>query len=226
MLTPPTIAAVFDLDRTVTRAGTWTPFLLHCAPLLSPRRLWRFLKGMPTLAGYIVGKVPRAALKERMVQLWIAGAPREQVEAWSYDFAERWLRSRIRPGALAAIERHRQAGHHLVLATASFDFYARVFAQRLGFHHVIATGSVWDERGRLCAQVAGENCYGEAKLQAVKAYFEALPVSPRTVAYSDHYSDLALLRWAHEGVAVNPHPKLRKVASENSLTVVDWEIAA
>ena len=111
---------VFDLDRTITRSGTWTPFLWHCKPLTTIARLWHFVQGLPTALGYFVGRVPRSALKERMVQLWIAGAPREQVEAWSDDFVARWMRSRVRPGALKAIERHRAAGDHLVLATASF----------------------------------------------------------------------------------------------------------
>ena len=101
---------VFDLDRTITRSGTWTPFLWHCKPLTTIARLWRFVQGLPTVLGYFVGRVPRNALKERMVQLWIAGTPREQVEAWSDDFVARWMRSRVRPGALKAIERHRAAG--------------------------------------------------------------------------------------------------------------------
>ena len=216
---------VFDLDRTITRSGTWTPFLWHCKPLTTIARLWHFVQGLPTALGYFVGRVPRSALKERMVQLWIAGAPREQVEAWSDDFVARWMRSRVRPGALKAIERHRAAGDHLVLATASFDFYAQEFAERLGFDHVIATESVWDNDNRLVPRVEGENCYGEAKLAAVKAYVDRLPSATRTVAYSDHHSDLDLLRWAHEGVAVNPDTKLRRAAAENNLSVGDWNAA-
>jgi phosphatidylglycerophosphatase C len=216
------VAAVFDLDRTITRAGTWTPYLLYCAPL-TPSRLWRFTKALAAVLAYVLKRISRKDLKARMVHLWIAGTPRAQIDLWSDAFTARWLESRVRPGALAAIARHRAAGDHLVLATASFDFYARVFAARLGFDHVVATESVWDDEDRLCAAVAGENCYGQAKLDAVKTYFAAHPSTVRTVAYSDHHSDFGLLRWAHEGVAVNPNAKLRRMAAEHNLTIVDWE---
>jgi len=225
MLSPPVVVAVFDLDRTVTRSGTYTPFLLYCRSLLSPASIWKFVCGLPTLARYHFGRASRRNLKETMLHYWIAGTSRAQIAAWSEGFAQRWLESHIRPGAREAIARHRAAGHHLVLATASLDFYARAFAERLGFHHVIATRSVWDDEERLCARLEGENCYGPAKLEAVKAYFGTLAKPTRTVAYSDHYSDLDLLRWAHEGVAVNPDAKLRREAEAHDLVVVDWDKA-
>jgi len=225
MLSPPAVVAVFDLDRTVTRSGTYTPFLLHCRSLLSPSGFWNFLCGMPTLARYHLGRATRGMLKETMLRYWIAGTSRSQVSAWVHAFTERWLESHIRPGARAAIARHRAEGHHLVLATASLDFYATEFANRLGFDHVIATPSVWDDSGRLCPRLGGENCYGHAKLAAVKAYVGSLPAPMRAVVYSDHYSDLDLLRWASEGVAVNPDMKLRKVAPVHDLVVVDWNKA-
>lgn len=212
--------AIFDLDRTVTRAGTYTPFVLHCAPL-GLGSLGRVAGALGAAAAYALGGT-RRDFKARMLELFIAGASRAQVTAWAQSFVARWLETQVRPGALAAIARHRAAGDHLVLATASFDFYAQVFGDRLGFDYVIATGSVWDTEGRLCAALAGENCYGAVKLTAVQNYL-ATQSPTRIVAYSDHHSDLGLLRLAQEGVAVNPNAKLRRLAQEHKLAVVDWE---
>lgn len=218
----PACVAVFDLDRTVTRAGTFTPFLLHCMPS-RPAAAQSVLAALVPVAAYRAGLLTRGELKARMLACSIAGASRSQVADWAADFVTRWTQSHLRPGAGAAIARHRAAGHHLVLATASFDFYARLFAERLGFDHLIATTSVWDEAGRLCARLDGENCYGPAKLAAVQSYLGKLPVPPRVVAYSDHHTDLALLSWAHEGVAVNPNRKLCRAAKAHHLSVVDWD---
>lgn len=218
------VAAIFDLDRTITRAGTYTPFLLQCAPR-SLSTMLRVLAGVAVALVYVTGFGSRSAFKARMLALFIAGTPRAQIDMWSDAFVARWLERHLRPGARAAIARHRAARHHLVLATASFDFYARVFAQRLGFEHVIATASTWDTAGCLCAALGGDNCYGPAKLAAVRAYIESLPAAPSTVVYSDHHSDFALLRWADEGVAVNPSGKLRRLAPAHNLSVVDWNIA-
>jgi HAD superfamily hydrolase (TIGR01490 family) len=162
----------------------------------------------------------RAGLKARMLELSIAGASRDQVAAWAEAFVSRWMKIQVRPGALAAIARHKAAGDRLVLATASFDFYAAVFARHLGFDDVIATRSVWRDE-RLCAALDGENCYGADKVAAVKAYLAAHP-GARITAYSDHHTDFAFLRMADEGVAVNPNAKLRKLATAHGLAVVDW----
>lgn len=213
---PPAIA-LFDLDRTLTVSGTYTPFLLHCKGM----RPVAFAKALASAARYKLGRMTRAALKARMLEVSIAGASRQQVAAWAESFVDHCA---IRPGARAAIARHRAAGDRLVMATASFDFYARVFAQQLGFDATIATVSVWDEKDCLRAAVAGENCYGAAKVAMVKSYLAANPAS-RITAYSDHHTDFEFLRMADEGVAVNPSKKLRKLAEAHGLAIVDWDKA-
>jgi HAD superfamily hydrolase (TIGR01490 family) len=172
--------------------------------------------------GYAIGRTPRSALKVRMLGLLLAGATRAEVSRWAEEFVAAWARD-LRPGALAAIARHRANGHRLVLVTASFDFTAQAFAKALGFDEVIATVSVWDEEERLVAAIAGENCYGPAKLVAVKAALAAHASRPSVIAYSDHHSDFELLRWADEGIAVNPSPTLRRLATAHGMAIADWE---
>ncbi|MCH8863491.1 MAG: haloacid dehalogenase-like hydrolase, partial [Proteobacteria bacterium] len=74
--------------------------------------------------------------------------------------------------------------------------------------------------------IEGANCYGEPKLEMLKV---ALADSaggggqpPHIVAYSDHSSDLPLLEWADEAVAVNPSASLRRIATERGFEIVDW----
>ncbi len=219
------IVAVFDLDRTITRMGTFTPFLVHCVPP-GQRTLERLPMAMWLTAIYHLGLISRDKVKARMIDVNIVGSSRAQIAAWADTYVEKCLEGHVRPGALAAIRQHRAAGHHLVLATASFDFYAQVFADILGFDRLIATKSVWDERGRLRAALAGENCYGQVKFNAVQDYVAALIPRPRVIAYSDHHSDVELLRWADEGVAVNPNGRFRRMAVSNGFQIVDWETAA
>lgn len=217
----PTVA-VFDLDRTITRRGTFTPFLMHCVPA-HQRTLERLPIAIWLTAIYAFGMISRDDVKARMLDVNIVGASRTQVAAWADSYVELCLESYVRPGALAAIKKHQAAGHHLVLATASFDFYAQVFADMLGFDHLIATRSVWDDRGRLRAALGGENCYGRVKFNAVQDYVAAMIPRPRVVAYSDHHSDVDLLRWADEGVAVNPNGGFRRMAAAHGFSIADWE---
>lgn len=210
--------AIFDLDRTVTRQGTYTPFLLHCARAMGRAPLAMITAALPAVTAYGLGIRSRGEFKALMLECSIAGRSRAEVMAWASGFADL---TQIRPGAQSAIARHRAAGDRLVLATASFDFYAQVFADALGFDDLIATGSVWPDEV-LAPALAGENCYGPAKLGAVRAYVERINPRPRVVVYSDHHSDFELLRWADEGVAVNPSNGLRRLARAHGLTIEDW----
>jgi hypothetical protein len=56
--------AIYDLDRTITRRATYTPFLLHCA---LRRQQWRLLL-LPivllAMLAYLIGVFERGNLKE------------------------------------------------------------------------------------------------------------------------------------------------------------------
>src|SRR3546814_17515668 len=56
--------AIYDMDRTITRHGTYTPFLLYAARRLAPWRLV-FLPLVPlTMLLYAAKLINRATLKE------------------------------------------------------------------------------------------------------------------------------------------------------------------
>ncbi|CAN5289809.1 hypothetical protein BH10PSE15_BH10PSE15_03950 [soil metagenome] len=112
-----------------------------------------------------------------------------------------------------------------MLATASYAFYAGAIAERLGFDDVIGTGVV-RETGVLRAEIAGENCYGSAKLRMIEAWMAGQEIARGDAAirfYSDHVSDAPTLVWADEAFAVNAHGPLRTLAGERGWPVVDWE---
>lgn len=218
--------AIYDMDKTITRAATWTPFLRHAVRARAP---WRAAL-LPILAGvgvgYWAGIGNRATLKQNAQRLMIGGTVAVPVLArLADDFAAALMETGIYPAAIARIADDRAAGYRLVLATASFDFYVQAIADRLGFDAVIATRSVVDDRGGVHAQIAGDNCYGAAKLQMIEAWLAAQGIA-RDAAhirfYSDHVSDAPTLGWADEAFAVNPHPPLRALAVQAGWPILDW----
>ena len=88
------------------------------------------------------------------------------------------VREAVRSGALAQIAADRADGLTIVMATASFDFYARAIAARLGIEHVVATRSVW-AGDWLRPGIDGDNCYGAAKLAMLDAAFPGAVARPR-----------------------------------------------
>jgi HAD superfamily hydrolase (TIGR01490 family) len=219
--------AIYDMDRTVTRRATYTPFLLHCAINRAPWRLIFLPLVACSMLAYLARIIDRAELKEINHRLLLGEKihPRE-LRPLVETFAERQVAKNIRPGALKAIKRDKKQKRRLVLATASYRLYADAIAKKLGFDDVIGTNSIIGLDERVRAKIAGENCYGPAKLRMIADWVEASDLKGahgHVRFYSDHVSDLPAFEWADEPVAVNPHGKLRRLAEERGWLIEDWD---
>jgi HAD superfamily hydrolase (TIGR01490 family) len=218
--------AIYDMDRTVTRRATYTPFLLHCAVRRAPWRLIFLPLVVLSMLAYVLRLIDRAKLKEINHQLLLGAKihPRE-LKPLVESFADNQVATNIRPGARAAIARDKADGRRLVLATASYRLYADAIAERLGFDDVIGTGSIIGLDERVHAKIAGENCYGPAKMRMIADWVEKSGLKGahgHVRFYSDHVSDEPAFKWADEPVAVNPHGRLRRMAERRGWAVEDW----
>lgn len=218
--------AIYDMDRTVTRTGTYTPFLLHAAKALAPWRLI-FAPLVPfAMFGYALKLIDRRTLKEICQRLLIGGRiPRAKLGPATESFADFVVATNIHPGALRQIAEDKAAGRRLVLATASYRFYVTPIAARLGFDDVVATGSVAGLDDIIHARIDGDNNYGPAKLRLVEAWLAAQGIARHDAHirfYSDHVSDAPVLEWADEPFAANPSRALRLLARKRGWRTVDW----
>ena len=218
--------AIYDMDKTITRTPTWTRFLIAGARRRAPWRLALLpLAGLAAL-GHPLRLVDRARLKGMTQRLMLgrrltAAEVAELIDA----FAEAIDRDAVMAEARARIAADRAAGYRLVLATASYRYYAEAIARRLAFDAVVATEVRRDAAGDVLSGVAGENCYGPAKRRMVEAWLagEGIERGDAHIRfYSDHVSDAPMLEAADEPFAVNPHPPLRRLAAERGWPVLDW----
>lgn len=218
--------AVYDMDRTVTRRPTYTPFLLHCAARRAPWRLLFLPLVLLSMIAYVTRLIDRARLKEINHHLLLGARMHpNELRPLVESFADAQVATNIRPGARDAIARDKAERRRVVLATASYRLYADTIAERLGFDDVIGTGSVIGLDDRVHAKIAGENCYGPAKMRMIADWVDASGLRGthgHVRFYSDHVSDQPTFEWADEPVAVNPHGKLRRLADERGWTIEDW----
>jgi HAD superfamily phosphoserine phosphatase-like hydrolase len=152
------------------------------------------------------------------------GASTAAVERAAGWFASRVAGDKVWDDARARIADDRATGYRIVMATASYDFYVRPIAAALGITDVIATPSTVAE-GRLLPRIAGENCYGDAKLRMIEAWMarEGIARADSNIRfYSDHVSDAPTLDWADEAFAVNPHAPLLALAEKKGWAVLRW----
>ena len=216
--------AIYDMDRTLTRRATYTPFLLHCALRRNPLRLLLLPLVIASMLLYVARIIDRGRLKEINHRLLLGHRrhPRE-LKPLVDSFAEKTVATNIRPGALQAIARDKAEGRRVVMATASYRLYADAIGNLLGFDDVIGTGSIIGLDERVHAKIEGDNCYGPAKLRMVTDWLGKSGLTRGHIRfYSDHASDAPVFEWADEAVAVNPHDRLARLARERGWRVEDW----
>lgn len=216
--------AIYDMDRTVTRRATYTPFLIHCALNRAPWRLLFLPFVILSMLAYVAKLIDRGRLKEINHRL-LLGRHRhpDELKPLIEGFADKVVVSNVRPGARDAIARDKEEGRRIVMATASYRFYSRAIAERLGFDDCIGTNSILGLDQRVHAKIDGENCYGPAKLRMIEAWLQASGLERGHVRfYSDHASDRPAFEWADEAVAVNPHDRLKILAAERGWRQEDW----
>ena len=218
--------AIYDMDKTITAAPTWTRFLITAAKARAPWRLALFPAVGVAGLGYFLGLVDRAGLKQFSQRLLLGGAltPAEMAKV-AEAFAAHEVEHGVLHGARDRIAADRAAGYRLVMATASHGYYAAAIGRLLGFDDVIATEAKRDGQGRILSLIEGDNCYGAVKLRRIERWMQSQGIARADAhvrAYSDHVSDAPMLEWADEAFAVNAHGPLRALAAEKGWPLLDW----
>lgn len=218
--------ALYDLDKTITKRPTYLPFLLHAAWRNEPWRLALVPILLFFFAGYLLRAIDRARLKVLMQNLLLRSpVDAEKMAAIAESFATATLANNVYPQALAQIAREKADGSRLVLATASYAYYAAPLARRMGFDDVIGTRIAHDEEGTILAEIDGENCYGPVKLAMVEAWAAEQGLNRESLQirfYSDSQTDLPVFDWTDEPVATNPTGRLRKIAAKRGWRIIAW----
>jgi len=218
--------AIYDMDRTITVRGTYTPFLFH---MLFARAPWR-LVFMPLLPfgfiGYGLKLISRKSLKTYNQRLLLGSRPSlAKLQPHIERYADIVMQTNSYAKAIAQIEIDRAEGRRIILATASYELYVDAIARRLGIDDMIATRLEIDEKGRVLPKIIGENCYDEAKLDRIKAFLDEQGLKREQLhirAYSDHVSDAPMLEFADEVIATTPSLPLRHLAKKRGWKIVDW----
>lgn len=198
--------ALYDLDRTVTVAPTFTPFLMHMALAGGGWRLLGLPLWIAAMLGYKLGLYGRDTLKPFGLRLLLGRTVRNARLQPAIDtFVARQLDRNIRPGAWRQIHEDRAAGVLLVLVTAAPEIYAEALAERLGFDVCIATRHTRSAQGDLLPRIDGSNNYGAEKVRRVERWMRDAGLDRKTcriTAYTDHASDDPILDFADQGFLI------------------------
>lgn len=207
---PAAVVAAFDVDGTLTTRDCVVPFLRQVGGTAT-------LIGRLALDAHRVGPAlvrrDRDTLKAEAARAVFTGRPRREVDAAGAAFADRIEARWLRPDTLARMRWHRDAGHHVVLVSASFGAYLRPLARRLAVDTVLATELAVDEAGCCTGALLGGNCRGPEKVSRLHAWLDECHGGRRAVelwVYGDSSGDRELLAdadhavWAKDTLTAEP----------------------
>ena len=185
--------AAFDFDGTIAQRDSLGPFLARVAGL---GRLTRAIAlHSPRIAAVALGRADRDATKEAVVTSVLGGRTAGSVSGAGRAYADHlWERQNFRPEMLERLRWHHDAGHDIVIVSASLDSYLVPLAPRLGVDHVISSSLEVDQHGLVTGRLIGGNVRGPEKASRLQAWLGDGPVE--LWAYGDSSGDDELLAMA------------------------------
>jgi len=197
--------ATFDFDGTLSRRDSLLPFLVFVRGAAATARA--VVAEGPRFGRVLLGTASRDEAKEALLTRLLSGAEAGQLTESGRAFAERLVARGLRPAMRHRLQWHRQAGHRVVIVSASPTIYLATAGARLGVDAVLATELEVDADGRLTGKLAGRNCRGDEKANRLRAWLDASAPErserpPRLWAYGDSRGDAEMLALADVAVWV------------------------
>jgi HAD superfamily hydrolase (TIGR01490 family) len=212
--------ALFDLDNTLLEGDSdhaWGEFLVSNALVdaehmraINDKFLLDYQNGSLDINEYL-----------RFALTFLAGKTMAELEPLHNQFMSEYIEPIILPLGLELISQHQQAGHTLVIITATNSFVTAPIARRLGIEHLIACEPEIID-GIFTGEATGIPSFQHGKVVRLQQWLEKTGTSLEgSYFYSDSHNDLPLLNQVDHPVAVNPDDLLRKEAQQNKWTIMD-----
>jgi len=207
---------IFDVDHTVINKSSMRHFLL----IAVKNRVINLFKIRRLPVDWIRYKLraPDTDFIEATVEN-LAGIERAALEKTADECFHKCIRGDVFIGARELIAEAHRKNERVIFASSSFDFVIRPLERFLGIDGLLACELEF-RNGRTTGRLIGSSLFGVKKKTVVQAWLQRNDIDPGDVSfYSDSYSDIPLLEYCGNPVAVNPDHILRKEAKKRG-----WKI--
>ncbi|MBO9731181.1 MAG: HAD-IB family hydrolase [Chitinophaga sp.] len=187
--------AFFDFDGTITNRDTlWEIIRFHRGRAAMYAGIVQLL---PALLQFKLKMIPAQAMKEEVLGYFFREMPASEFTSGCDKFCRERLPLLIRPLALAAIRKHQQQGHHVVVVTASAQDWVAPWCRK---ENIVCLGTRLEVKDKLMTgKIQDINCNGEEKVRRIRQAYRLENFS-EIYAYGDSEGDrpmLALAKHAH-----------------------------
>ena len=217
----PTGIAFFDLDRTILSINSATAWIRR-ERRMGHISVWQAFKAAIWILFYYLGLVQKDhALRDAVKAL--CEVPEDGIANRTHDFWFEEVQKTIRPGARAAIDAHRKEGHAVVMLTSSSNYMSALVLKALPLDDSLCN-HLEVENGRFTGRLREPICFGEGKVIHAQQYANkcGIPLSDCWF-YTDSYSDLPVLERVGTPIAVDPDPRLARIARKLGWQIADWD---
>ena len=126
----------------------------------------------------------------------------------------------ISSGARALVDKHRKAGHKLLIITATNLFVTEPIARELGIDSILATEPEMIDN-RYTGRVKGTPCFQHGKVERLQQWMDETGYNLQdSWFYSDSHNDIPLLELVTNPIAVDPDEALRQHATDNGWKII------
>lgn len=202
-----TIAAIFDVDRTLIRLPTERLFFAFL--------LWRRVLSLRQALSFFqeLALHPQGRFHNKS---YLRGLNAPHIQSLAQECYQKFIKPRLSPLGRACLQEHQNQHHQIVILTGSLECLMHPLQQDLKAQWLIAT------RLQTASQcytgvINGLHPRGRNKLHLLKDLSQVAGFDlSQSFAYADHPSDLPLLQHVGHPVAVNPSPILKSFAHTHS----------
>jgi phosphatidylglycerophosphatase C len=195
---PPRTVAAFDFDGTLSSRDNFLRFVRIVAGRADTARA--LAAAAPSLLAARRDPSQRDIAKQIVLRRAFSGRREEYVRDLGIRYARVVVAEHMNAAVVERLEGHREAGHEVVIVSASLSLYLDPIAELLGVQTVLATDMAVGPDGRLTGEIAGENVRGPEKARRLDAWLD----DPAAIvhAYGDSAGDNELLARADHAVRI------------------------
>jgi HAD superfamily hydrolase (TIGR01490 family) len=214
-------AALFDLDHTLLDASSGQ---LYARYLYRHGRMGRYELARVIWWGLLstLGLLDMRDLIPKLLSQAAGDDEREMRRLCDRWFVEDVLPHLTERGT-QQVAHHKAQGHVLALVSASTQYVVEPMAAYLGFPGQFVCTHLESREGVLTGRVLPPPCYGPGKVVWAERFAAEHQVDLSTsFFYTDSVSDLPLLERVGHPVAVNPDPRLRRLAQKRGWSILKF----
>lgn len=216
--------AIFDFDGTLYKEETFQLMMDHFKhhPIYKDRYSAFFRKLLPRYLGYKLKLYPEARMKERSMQLYIAGLGAltpEEMQTYFQEIADK-ARPDFNKQVVERLQEHHTDGVYTLLVSGAYTPLLKITTEHLPFDATIGTDipfkdNIVDYNRKI------HHIQGERKNKQIHTVLKNKHIDwENSFAYGDSFSDLPVLELVGNPVAVRPDEQLETIAKDRKWTIL------